>query len=271
MIKDSALGRKADYPDTYAPELLYAIERCENRAALGLAAELPFHGTDIWNVWELTWLRDCGQPVIAAAEIRVPADSTNIVESKSLKLYLNSYSMSRFASTDAVAQSIRSDLSNVADADVSVRLLDHDEMQTANIEQLPGLCIDDDSTSCEFFDVDATLLLVDRDNYVEESLHSHLLRSLCPVTSQPDAGSVLVQYRGPEIDRASLLRYIVSFRQHSDFHEACVERMFLDINERCEPEQLTIYARYQRRGGIDINPFRSNATIEARNTRLWRQ
>lgn len=271
MIKDSALGRKADYPDTYTPELLYPIERSENRAALGLTGELPFHGADIWNAWELTWLQDDGQPAIAAAEISVPAASPNIVESKSLKLYLNSYSMSRFASTQAVANSIQCDLSTVTGTDVSVRLFGEDEMQAVNIERLPGSCIDDDRTPCDVFNVDATLLHVDHDKKVEESLHSHLLRSLCPVTSQPDLGSVLIQYRGAAIDRASLLHYIVSFRQHSDFHEACVERMFLDINQHCTPEQLTVYARYQRRGGIDINPYRSNAGDNARNLRLWRQ
>lgn len=271
MIQDSPLGRAGNYPPEYTPELLFSIDRAENRAALGIADELPFHGVDLWNAWELTWLGNNGQPRIACLEIRVPAASINIIESKSLKLYLNSFSMSRFDSADAVANRVATDLSRAAGAEVAVRLFDAASSGDETSKPFPGDCIDDGDTACGTWQVDPNLLGANPDTVVDESLHSHLLRSLCPVTSQPDLGSVLIQYRGPAIDRAALLRYIVSYRQHKDFQETCVERLFLDISERCKPERLTVYARYQRRGGIDINPYRSNTNTDAENIRLWRQ
>ncbi len=269
MIKDSPLGQDSEYPDQYAPELLYPIARADSRRSLGVDETLPFHGQDIWNAWELTWLATNGRPDVAVAEIRVPADSPNIIESKSLKLYLNSYSMSRFESQAAVASTIARDLSEAAGANVEAYLNRVDSAPPT--DAMPGDCIDDDAIDCDAYEVDPSLLRAVDDDLVTESLHSHLLRSLCPVTSQPDAGSLLIQYTGPRLDRAALLRYIVSFRQHNDFHEACVERMFLDIRERCQAEELTVYARYQRRGGIDINPWRSTGTARPDNLRLWRQ
>jgi len=193
------------------------------------------------------------------------------VESKSLKLYLNSFAMTSFESAQAVRDVIASDLSGCIDADTGVTLLIPATTEGRTSETLPGDCIDDLDVDCGTWDVDATLLQSSSDDTVTESLHSHVLRSLCPVTAQPDLGSVLVRYSGPKIDRASLLRYIVSFRKHNDFHEACVERIFLDIEKQCRPTKLTVYARFQRRGGIDINPFRSNFESEAPNPRLWRQ
>jgi len=271
VTKDSPLGQSSNYPDRYSPDLLFAIPRAENRAALGLAGELPFHGVDLWNAWELTWLADSGQPVVASAEIRVPASSPNIIESKSLKLYLNSFSMARFAATAEVEACIAKDLAAAAAAPVRVSLTQSPLAEGRQSDVLPGACIDEQDVACERFEVDATLLQADSSDVVSEQLHSHVLRSLCPVTSQPDTGSVLFDYTGPRIDRAALLRYIVSFRLHCDFHEACVERMFLDIRERCGAEQLLVYARYQRRGGIDINPYRTNTDAQADNLRLWRQ
>ncbi len=271
MIGNHPPGHQSAYPDEYSPEMLVAIARAENRAALGLGPELPFHGVDIWNAWELTWLSNSGKPDIATVEIRVPAQSPSIIESKSLKLYLNSFSMSRYDAAADVRSTISADLSRCAGAAVEVSLLEAAANDQAGSESLPGDCIDNLNLECGGWDVDARLLQANREDVGSESLHSHLLRSLCPVTSQPDSGSVLIRYEGPKIERASLLRYIVSFRQHNDFHEACVERMFLDIKERCGPAKLTVYARYQRRGGIDINPFRSDFESEAPNTRLWRQ
>ncbi len=271
MIGNYPPGQQSAYPDEYSPEMLVAIARAENRAALGLGPELPFHGVDIWNAWELTWLSNTGKPGIATVEIRVPAQSPSIIESKSLKLYLNSFSMSRFDAVEDVRSRISADLSRCVEHEIEVTLLDSAVNDGVGSAALPGDSIDNLSVECSTWDVDANLLQADRGNVVSESLHSHLLRSLCPVTSQPDFGSVLIRYEGPRIERASLLRYIVSFRQHQDFHEACVERMFLDIKDRCEPTKLTVYARYQRRGGIDINPFRSNYESEAPNIRLWRQ
>ncbi len=271
MTQKSPLGQTTAYPEQYSPDLLYAIARIDTRNALGLTTELPFHGTDIWNAWELTWLDDNGMPQVATAEISVAADSVNLVESKSLKLYLGSFAMSRYESAADLAAVITRDLTACAGADVYVVIRQPSSSDSAAVSRLPGHCIDGMSVSCDAYEVTPEFLSADTSELVAEDLHSDLLRSLCPVTSQPDIGSILISYRGPRIDREGLLRYIVSYRQHQDFHEACVERMFLDIREHCGAEQLSVYARYQRRGGIDINPFRSNFEATAPNTRLWRQ
>jgi len=265
------LGRSTDYPDKYAPDVLRSISRAESRGALGLTENLPFHGVDIWNAWELTWLGSGDLPEVATAEIRVPANSPGIVESKSLKLYLNSYSMSRFTSAADVAETIGKDLSACVGGLTDVRVLPLARTEARRVSRLAGACLDTLAANCSTWEVDADLLLADPNTLFEEDLHTHLLRSLCPVTSQPDIGSLQISYRGPKIDRAALLRYVVSYRQHSDFHEACVERMFIDLMSRCAPECLSIHARYQRRGGIDINPYRSNTGGLPLNLRLWRQ
>lgn len=271
MNEDIPLGRETAYPDQYSPGLLYGVPRAGQREALGIGPELPFHGVDIWNAWELTWLDPQGMPRYATAEIRVPADSPNLIESKSLKLYLNSFAMTRFASGEDVLEAVEQDLSDCAGADVSVQLRRPSTTDGARISRLPGECLDALRISCDPGAVDATTLRSDPEKIVSEDVHSHLLRSLCPVTHQPDSGSVLVSYRGPRIDREGLLRYIVSFRQHEDFHESCVERMYMDIMQRCRPETLNVHARYQRRGGIDINPSRSNDETDVPNMRLWQQ
>ena len=271
MTTKNPLGQATVYPDQYSPGLLYAIARIDAREALGLDGDLPFHGTDIWNAWELTWLDNEGLPQVATAEISVSADSVNLVESKSLKLYLGSLTMSRYESAADLAAVITHDLTACAGADVHVVIRPPPSSDSAAVSRLPGHCIDGMPVHCDAYAVTPELLSADTSELVAEDLHSDLLRSLCPVTGQPDIGSVLVSYRGPRIDREGLLRYIVSYRQHQDFHEACVERMFMDIRERCGAEHLSVYARYQRRGGIDINPFRSNFEATAPNTRLWRQ
>jgi len=265
------LGQPTGYPDKYAPDLLCPIPRADARKSLGIGSELPFRGVDIWNAWELTWLGAGDVPAVATAAIIVPADSAGIVESKSLKLYLNSFSMSQFSSSAAVAESIAKDLANCVGSpvDVAVTLVPNSEARS--VSRLAGTCIDSTAVTCTAWDVDSDLLQADPRTIVEEDLHTHLLRSLCPVTSQPDIGSLQLSYRGPKIDRAALLRYVVSYRRHNDFHESCVERMFVDLLSRCAPEELSVQARYQRRGGIDINPFRSNTTERPKNLRLWRQ
>jgi 7-cyano-7-deazaguanine reductase len=260
------LGREADYPQKYAPEVLCPIDRALSREPLGLTGELPFLGVDIWNAWELTWLGPGNLPRVATAEIRVPADSPSLIESKSLKLYLGSFAMTEFGSPGDVRDAISRDLSARAGSPVDVSL-DTD----IAVAVLQGQCIDSLQVECSNWEVDASLLQASASKTVEESLHTHLLRSLCPVTAQPDMGSLLVTYSGPKIDPAALLRYVVSFREHNDFHEACVERIFVDIAERCRPDKLSVYARYQRRGGLDINPCRSNFESHPPNTRLWRQ
>ena len=271
MTDELPLGKQTDYPDNYAPDLLFPIPRADARAPLGIETPLPFSGVDVWNAWELTWLSRDGQPAVATAEIRVPADSPNIIESKSLKLYLNSFAMSRQPGADRVAETIRRDLGAAADTEVEVRVEPASRTERGQVATLHGTCLDDLEVACDQWQVDASLLERASDRTVSESLHTHALRSLCPVTSQPDTGSLLVRYDGPEIDRAALLRYIVSYRRHQDFHEACVERIFLDILARCSPTELTVYARYQRRGGIDINPWRSSIPGTPDNPRLWRQ
>ncbi len=271
MTAKMPLGQATAYPEQYSQDLLFAIARLDARRALGLDRELPFHGSDIWNAWELTWLDNNGLPQVATAEITIPADSVNIIESKSLKLYLGAFAMTEFDSARDVAATLTRDLTACTGADVSMTLQRPASPHSAPISRMPGHCLDDLAVSCSEYEVDPDLLSADATALVSEDLHSDLLRSLCPVTEQPDIGSVMISYRGPQIDREGLLRYIVSYRQHKDFHEACVERMFLDIRERCKAEQLTVYARYQRRGGIDINPFRSNFEATAPNTRLWRQ
>lgn len=271
MLADTPLGRNTPFPDRYAPEVLCALPRRESREALGIREPLPFRGEDIWNAWELTWLDRRGKPVVATAVLRVPADSPNLVESKSLKLYLTSFAMSRFESTDDVAARIAGDLSRAVASRVGVDVGVGGGGPGGAFADLPGDCIDSLDADCDATEVDSSLLGCTGADGVSEELHSHLLRSNCPVTSQPDIGSVLIRYRGAAIDRQGLLRYLVSYRRHCAFHESCVERIFVDIKARCAPEQLTVYARYNRRGGLDINPFRSDFEDTAENLRLWRQ
>jgi len=264
------LGQETAYPDRYEAGVLFPIARGESRGALSDGA-LPFSGVDIWNAWELTWLGTGGLPSVATAEIRIPAASPNLIESKSLKLYLNSFSMSRFDSAASVAETIAADLSACLGAAVEVRVELITDIDTTQACSFSGTCLDTLAVTCKQWEVEPTLLKSDPETIVSEELYTHLLRSLCPVTSQPDMGSIAFHYQGPKIDAESLLQYVVSFRQHNDFHEACVERMFVDILKQCQPDKLSVYARYQRRGGIDINPFRSNFEDTPPNLRLWRQ
>jgi len=265
----SPLGEKSSFPASYSPGLLHPIARAENRHILGISGTWPFHGEDIWNAYELTWLDGRGKPRVATAELRVPANSPNIIESKSMKLYLNSHAMTGYPDQEEIRTVIANDLSQSAAAPVAVRLISLPD--AAALRDFPGVCIDDNEVGCESTDVDPGLLVCTAGDAVNEELHSHLLRCLCPVTDQPDMGSLLVRYKGRPIDRGALLRYIVSYRNHNDFHESCVERIFLDIKKQCEPDALTVYARYNRRGGIDINPFRSDFETTTENIRLARQ
>ena len=271
MTDEIRLGRSVSFPDRYAPELLFAIPRAKQRAAIGLGEELPFRGVDIWNAWELTWLDRRGMPRVASAAIRVPADSPHLIESKSLKLYLTSFAMTRFSTAAEVAETVRRDLGSCAGAEVTLELQPAGDDEPRQVATLPGTCLDALRIDCDSDGIDVSLLTAAAGTSVSEQLHSHLLRSICPVTAQPDTGSILIDYEGPKIDQPGLMRYIVSYRQHGDFHEACVERMFVDLLRQCGPTKLTVYARYQRRGGIDINPYRSNSADKAPNLRLWRQ
>ncbi|MDH2242198.1 NADPH-dependent 7-cyano-7-deazaguanine reductase QueF [Pseudomonas sp. GD03855] len=269
----SPLGKSSAYVATYSPHLLFPIPRAPKWAELGLTAEtLPYQGVDLWNCYELSWLLPSGKPVVAIGEFEIPADSPNIIESKSFKLYLNSLNQSVFESREALVKVMVDDLSAAAGQPVGVRLRTLDEVAAEGVAPLPGRCIDDLDVAIEHYDHPQSRLLVcDAGRMVEETLHSHLLKSNCPVTGQPDWGSVVVEYRGAALQAESLLTYLVSFRQHADFHEQCVERIFLDLQHLLQPEKLTVYARYVRRGGLDINPYRSTEAMVVDNRRLVRQ
>lgn len=269
----SPLGKSSAYVATYSPHLLFPIPRAPKWAELGLTAEtLPYQGVDLWNCYELSWLLPSGKPVVAIGEFEIPADSPSIIESKSFKLYLNSLNQSVFESREALAEVMSSDLSAAAGKPVKVRLRTLDEVAAEGVATLPGRCVDDLDVTIEHYDhPQPGLLACDAGHMVEESLHSHLLKSNCPVTGQPDWGSVVVEYRGAALQAESLLAYLVSFRQHADFHEQCVERIFLDLQRLLQPEKLTVYARYVRRGGLDINPYRSTGAMVVDNRRLVRQ
>lgn len=271
MNAESPLGRKTAYPTRYAPDVLYTIARADNRRALGIDEhELPFRGEDLWTAYDLSWLLPSGKPQAAIATLRVPASSPRLIESKSLKLYLDSLAMTRFGEVDAIASTIGSDLSQACGAPVDVAL-SPPTPSGGGLSDFPGVCIDDVAVDCDRWQVDPSLLAAMSDDPVSEALHSHLLRGLCPVTGQPDIGSILIRYHGPKMDRAALLRYLVSYRSHPDFHENCIERIFLDLKEHCAPSRLSVYARYNRRGGLDINPFRSDGDDQAPDLRLQRQ
>lgn len=268
------LGKPTSYTDEYAPGLLCPFPRQAKRDDIGVVpGQLPFGGCDIWNAYELSWLNSKGKPVVAMAEFRFPCSSEFLIESKSFKLYLNSLNQTRFDGFQQVAEVLQQDLGRACGAAVQVDLLPLSAVSGHCLQELPGTCIDDLDIDIDCYSLDAGLLqgAADKDDVVEETLHSNLLKSNCLVTRQPDWASVMVRYRGPRIDREALLRYLVSFRRHSEFHEQCVERIFTDLQRHCQPEQLTVYARYTRRGGLDINPFRSNFEDTIDNCRLPRQ
>lgn len=269
----SPLGKSSEYVAQYAPELLFPIPRATKWAELGLTAgKLPYQGVDYWNCYELSWLTLSGKPVVAIGEFAIPADSPNIIESKSFKLYLNSLNQSAYASQAEVEQVMARDLSACAGATVAVRVRSLDTVASEGVAVLAGRCVDELEISVsDYAHPRPELLRCEAGKVVEETLYSHLLKSNCPVTGQPDWGTLVVEYRGPQLDAASLLAYVVSFRQHQDFHEQCVERVFLDLQRLLQPQSLTVYARYVRRGGLDINPYRSTAPISPDNRRLVRQ
>lgn len=271
--QSSPLGQSVAYASRYDARLLFPIARAPARAELGIAAALPFHGVDIWNAYELSWLDARGKPRVALAEFRIPADSPSLIESKSFKLYLNSFNQERIGEAADLRERLERDLSAAAQAPVSAQLTLPSRFAQLAIEELAGESIDDLDVAIDAYGPpDASLLRVADDGpVVEETLVSDLLKSNCPVTGQPDWASLRVRYRGRGIDREGLLRYVVSFREHSGFHEQCVERIHVDLMRRCAPEWLEVYARYTRRGGLDINPWRSNRAGAAANPRGARQ
>lgn len=267
---DSPLGKKVSHSVTYDPAQLFAIPRAQARSELRLVGSPPFYGEDVWNCYELSWLSNRGVPQVAIATVRIAADSRNIVESKSVKLYLNSFNQSRFAHADAVRAAMKSDLAAAVQGGVEIALVLPEEFSTFAIVSPEGVCIDREDIDVDRYHPDPTMLRAGGDA-VEERLYSHLLRTKCPVTDQPDWATVMIDYRGPAIDRRGLLRYLISFREHSGFHENCVERIYLDITKQCRTARLTVYARFTRRGGVDINPLRSSHPFTPINPRLTRQ
>ena len=277
--EQSLLGKPATYRDQYDPSLLYPIPRAAKREELGIAAQAPFFGADLWTAYELSWLTPRGKPVVAIAHVTVPCETPNIIESKSFKLYINSFSNSRFASADEVLARLRADLAEAvwrgapSAASIGVRLVAADLFDREQVHELDGLSLDRLDIECTQYTPDPSLLTATvGEQPVEEVLVSNLLKSNCLVTGQPDWGSVQIRYAGSQIDQGGLLRYLVSLRNHNEFHEQCVERIFMDIWRRCRPSRLVVYARYTRRGGLDINPLRTSHPMAVpQNIRTARQ
>lgn len=264
-LEHAPLGKNSENPNHYSPDLLFPISRDENRAKLGIQSQsLPFFGVDIWNAYELSWLNAKGKPQLAIATFMVPANSPNIIESKSWKLYLNSLNNHRFHSNDELIDTLRKDLSKAAGATVTVQLHSPESQSASGMKELPGKILDRLDLEINPSQKPTSDLLSSDPNLglVEETLVTHLLRSNCPVTGQPDWASVQINYVGPTINEEGLLRYLIAFREHQEFHEHCVEKIFIDIKNKCRPSKLSVYARYTRRGGIDINPFRADYNAE---------
>ncbi len=253
----SPLGKNTYYVSQYQPELLFAIPRKLKRIEINVPEILPFHGEDVWNAYEVSWLDPNGKPIVAVAQMRIACTSKNIVESKSFKLYLNSFNNSTFSSMQAVKTILETDITKAVEGEVRVKLITLRELAGHPIEQFVGECLDSQEIVCDTYTVKPEYLGLESAFMVEETLYSDLLKSNCLVTGQPDWGSLRIHYTGPKIDRIGLLKYIVSFREHNEFHEQCVERIFMDIKQFCLPERLTVEAKYTRRGGLDINPIRS--------------
>ncbi|MEW6992445.1 NADPH-dependent 7-cyano-7-deazaguanine reductase QueF [Colwelliaceae bacterium 6441] len=267
------LGKTTQYISNYDSSLLQAVPRSLNREALKLSHDnLPFNGEDVWYGYELSWLNDKGKPVVAVAEFIFPCTSPNIVESKSFKLYLNSFNQSKFSSIKDVETIISNDISTTCGAQAKVTLFNVSSCPALDINNLSAHCIDDLDIEVSQYQLQPQLLSIeDNKTFVEEILVSHLLKSNCLITNQPDWASIYIRYSGDKINQEALLKYLVSFRQHNEFHEQCVERIFCDIQHFCQPKTLSVFARYTRRGGLDINPFRTTEKQKAPFARTLRQ
>ena len=277
--EQSPLGKASSYVDQYDASLLFPLPRADKRSELGIAGDPPFFGADMWTAFELSWLNPRGKPQLALAHFTVPCESPNIIESKSFKLYLNSFNNTVFADGEAVLTCMRKDVSEAlwrgapVQGSVGLRLIAPDLFDREPIYELDGLSLDRLDIACSRYSPAPDLLRITQGEApVSEVLVSNLLKSNCLVTGQPDWGSVQISYTGDAIDQEGLLQYLVSFRNHNEFHEQCVERIFMDIWTRCKPIKLSVYARYTRRGGLDINPFRtSHPQKPPANTRTARQ
>ena len=276
MLNNSELGKKSQYHATYDPTKLFRVPRKSKRDEIGVDTNnLPFYGFDCWNHYEVSWLNEKGKPVVATAQIFYDCKSEYIIESKSFKLYFNSLNNSKFTSFQEVQNIITKDVSNELESHVEVILRPLNSNDLIDVKNtFAGESIDDLDIECDEYLVNPELLKCNSNEIITETLNSDLLKSNCLVTHQPDWGSVQIHYKGPKIDRESLLKYIVSFRNHNEFHEQCIERIFIDIKNKCNPEKLTVYGRYTRRGGLDINPYRAteeHINFLEKNIRLKRQ
>ena len=272
-LEHSLLGKPTEYVGEYDPGLLFPISRQHGREEIGVDGIPPFFGVDIWNAYEMSWLDGRGKPRIAVVTFAFPADSPNIVESKSFKLYLGSFSRTRFESLDKVVETLKRDLCQVSGSNVSLHITKPSDFYRLACSEFAGTSLDDLEIDVDIYFPDPSLLICDhRRASIEEVVYSDLLKSNCPMTGQPDWASIQIHYAGAPIDHTSLVRYIVSYREHAGFHEQCVEKIFTDIAKICRPEKLAVYARYTRRGGLDINPYRSNfSSLAPHNTRTARQ
>lgn len=270
MLHQSPLGQKTEYVQSYSPEQLFPIPRSMARDKINLSHLLPFKGVDIWTGYELSWLNLKGKPEIATATFTLPCTTPYIVESKSFKLYLNSFNQSKFSSIEEVQETIKKDLSEATQGGVDVQLFPISNRIFEHMEDFKGICVDHLDIEIDEYEVNKELLKADGP-IVTETLYSNLLKSNCLATGQPDWGSLLVRYQGKKINHENFLKYVVSFRNHSGFAEHCVEQIYNDILTLCQPTLLTVYARYTRRGGLDINPFRSNFEEAPLNKRQLRQ
>lgn len=274
IANESELGKKSEYDASYNPNCLYSIPRASKRIEIGIdPANPPFIGFDCWNHYEVSWLNKKGKPMVAIAEIVYDCNSPNMIESKSLKLYFNSFNNTPFSDVTQVESTIRKDLAERVEVDVSVFIYSLDQLTNVAIQKsFLGERLDHLDIECSVYLVEPSFLSVSEE-IVEETLYSDLLKSNCLVTNQPDWGSVQIAYKGKKINREGLLKYIISYRNHNEFHEQCIERIFVDIMHACKPESLTVYGRYTRRGGLDINPYRTTEKFlfDDKNCRLIRQ
>lgn len=270
---DLSLGKQVDYEFEYNPGLLQGVPRSLSRDTLDLAnSSLPFDGIDTWTGYELSWLNLKGKPNVAILECHVPITSENLIESKSFKLYLNSFNQTKFASAEDVRQVLQADLSACAGETVEVKLILPEQFTSLQFKEFEGTLLDSLDVEIEQYSPNTQFLALAKSSAeVKETLISHLLKSNCLITSQPDWASIQIRYEGKAIEHEGLLKYLISFRQHNEFHEQCVERIYNDIMQHCQPDKLTVCARYTRRGGLDINPFRSNYEAPYANHRQARQ
>lgn len=271
-LKSAPLGKRSHYETHYNRNLLFSIARKSTRDSLDLPSDgLPFSGYDVWNAYELSWLNPTGKPVVAVAQLVIPCQSPLLIESKSLKLYLNSFNQSVFNSADNVQHTIKNDVSAVLEIEITVQLYSLETCNQFEIQNPKGKCLDGLAVNIDHYQPTPALLQCSANQTCSERLYSNLLKSNCPVTGQPDWATLVIEYQGPAINHPSLLKYICSFRQHQGFHEHCIEKIFVDLFTHCNLNQLTVCGHYLRRGGLDINPWRTNNKHFCGIKRLLRQ